>query len=44
MRDEAGKIVAPDNFMTAAERYGITPSIDRWGDRKRVPMAGLRGG
>ena len=30
MRDEAGKIVTPDNFMTAAERYGITPSIDRW--------------
>ncbi len=30
MRDEAGKIVSPDNFMTAAERYGITPSIDRW--------------
>ncbi len=30
MRDEAGKIVAPDNFMTAAERYGITPQIDRW--------------
>ena len=30
MRDEAGKIVAPDNFMAAAERYGITPSIDRW--------------
>ena len=30
MRDENGKIVAPDNFMTAAERYGITPQIDRW--------------
>jgi diguanylate cyclase (GGDEF)-like protein/PAS domain S-box-containing protein len=30
MRDEAGKIVSPDQFMTAAERYGITPSIDRW--------------
>ena len=30
MRDENGKIVSPDNFMTAAERYGITPSIDRW--------------
>ncbi len=30
MRDEAGKIVSPDNFITAAERYGITPSIDRW--------------
>ena len=30
LRDEAGKIVAPDNFITAAERYGITPQIDRW--------------
>ena len=30
MRDEAGKIVAPYDFITAAERYGITPSIDRW--------------
>ncbi len=30
MRDEDGKIVSPDNFMAAAERYGLTPSIDRW--------------
>ncbi|MGA2840513.1 MAG: EAL domain-containing protein [Steroidobacteraceae bacterium] len=30
MRDEAGKLVSPDNFITAAERYGITPQIDRW--------------
>src|SRR5271167_2142644 len=30
MRDEAAKIVASDKVMTAAERYGITPSIDRW--------------
>jgi EAL domain-containing protein (putative c-di-GMP-specific phosphodiesterase class I) len=30
MRDETGKIIAPDNFIKAAERYGITPSIDRW--------------
>ena len=30
MRDEQGKIVAPDNFIAAAERYGITPNIDRW--------------
>jgi len=30
MRDENGKIVAPDNFIAAAERYGITPNIDRW--------------
>jgi len=30
MRDENGKIVTPDNFIAAAERYGITPNIDRW--------------
>jgi diguanylate cyclase (GGDEF)-like protein/PAS domain S-box-containing protein len=30
MRDEAGKLVSPDNFIAAAERYGITPQIDRW--------------
>jgi diguanylate cyclase (GGDEF)-like protein/PAS domain S-box-containing protein len=30
MKDEAGKIVSPDNFIHAAERYGLTPAIDRW--------------
>lgn len=30
MRDEQGKIIAPDQFIAAAERYNITPSIDRW--------------
>lgn len=30
MRDEQGKIVAPDQFISAAERFGITPHIDRW--------------
>jgi EAL domain-containing protein (putative c-di-GMP-specific phosphodiesterase class I) len=30
MRDEAGKIVAPDQFIAAAERFGLTPNIDRW--------------
>ena len=30
MRDEAGKIIAPDQFIAAAERYGLTPNIDRW--------------
>jgi len=30
MRDETGGIVAPGLFIEAAERYGITPSIDRW--------------
>lgn len=30
MRDENGAMVAPDLFITAAERYGLTPNIDRW--------------
>ncbi len=30
MRDEAGSMVSPELFINAAERYGITPSIDRW--------------
>ncbi|HET6628239.1 MAG TPA: EAL domain-containing protein [Woeseiaceae bacterium] len=30
MRDEGGGIVAPALFIEAAERYGLTPSIDRW--------------
>jgi diguanylate cyclase (GGDEF)-like protein/PAS domain S-box-containing protein len=30
MRDESGRIISPDNFITAAERYNLTPNIDRW--------------
>jgi diguanylate cyclase (GGDEF)-like protein/PAS domain S-box-containing protein len=30
LRDESGRIVSPDAFIAAAERYGITPAIDRW--------------
>jgi len=30
LKDENGRIVAPDSFIAAAERYGITPAIDRW--------------
>ena len=30
MRDESGGIIAPGLFIEAAERYGITPAIDRW--------------
>src|SRR5258707_905830 len=36
MRDEAGKTGAPDQFMTAAERYGSAPSIDRWGSENAL--------
>ena len=30
MRDEGGRILSPDTFFTAAERYGLMPGIDRW--------------
>ena len=30
LRDETGTIVAPAEFIPAAERYNIMPSIDRW--------------
>ncbi|MGH8228667.1 MAG: EAL domain-containing protein [Steroidobacteraceae bacterium] len=30
LRDENGRIVSPDSFIGAAERYAITPAIDRW--------------
>ena len=30
MRDESGALVAPDLFISAAERYGIMPNVDRW--------------
>jgi diguanylate cyclase (GGDEF)-like protein len=30
MRDEQGRMVAPDSFIAAAERYGLMPAIDRW--------------
>jgi len=30
MRDEQGQIVSPELFINAAERYGLTPQIDRW--------------
>jgi len=30
LRDESGALVAPAEFIPAAERYNIMPSIDRW--------------
>jgi diguanylate cyclase (GGDEF)-like protein len=30
MTDEAGVCVSPDKFLSAAERYQLAPSIDRW--------------
>lgn len=30
LHDESGRLVAPNNFIPAAERYGLMPQIDRW--------------
>ncbi len=30
LRDENGRIVSPESFIAAADRYAITPAIDRW--------------
>ncbi|QRY82513.1 EAL domain-containing protein [Pseudomonas sp. PDNC002] len=30
LNDECGRVVAPINFIPAAERYGLMPDIDRW--------------
>jgi diguanylate cyclase (GGDEF)-like protein/PAS domain S-box-containing protein len=30
LRDDAGKLVEPESFIPAAERYGLITSIDRW--------------
>ncbi|MCS3466851.1 diguanylate cyclase (GGDEF)-like protein/PAS domain S-box-containing protein [Pseudomonas sp. JUb42] len=30
LRDETGRIILPDSFIPAAERYGIMSSLDRW--------------
>jgi predicted signal transduction protein with EAL and GGDEF domain len=30
LRDESGALVTPAEFIPAAERYNVMPSIDRW--------------
>ncbi len=30
LRDESGRLVGPDSFIPAAERYGLISAIDRW--------------
>lgn len=29
-RDESGRIIPPNAFLPAAERYGLAPAVDRW--------------
>jgi EAL domain-containing protein (putative c-di-GMP-specific phosphodiesterase class I) len=38
MRDESGKIIAPSNFLAAAERYQLMSHIDRWVVRAALTM------
>jgi diguanylate cyclase (GGDEF)-like protein/PAS domain S-box-containing protein len=44
LRDEAGGLVAPAEFIPAAERYNIMPSIDRWVVRQALEQVVYRGG
>lgn len=30
LRDETGRMILPDSFIPAAERYGLMTSLDRW--------------
>jgi PAS domain S-box-containing protein len=39
MRDEAGCIIAPGEFLPAAERYGLISEVDRWVIRQAVRLA-----
>ena len=39
MRTEDGEIIAPGEFLPAAERYGLISEIDRWVIRRAVQIA-----
>jgi diguanylate cyclase (GGDEF)-like protein/PAS domain S-box-containing protein len=30
LRDESGRMISPDSFIPAAERYGLMTTLDRW--------------
>ncbi len=38
LRTDAGKILGPDEFIPAAERYNLMPAIDRWVVRNTLKM------
>jgi len=43
MRDEEGAIVAPTEFIPAAERYNLMPGIDRWVVSRTLGTLAYRG-
>jgi EAL domain-containing protein (putative c-di-GMP-specific phosphodiesterase class I) len=44
LRDEAGSLIAPAEFIPAAERYNVMPSIDRWVVRQALDQLAHRSG
>jgi diguanylate cyclase (GGDEF)-like protein/PAS domain S-box-containing protein len=44
LRDESGVLVAPAEFIPAAERYNVMPSIDRWVVRQALDKLVCRTG
>ena len=44
LRDESGAIIMPVEFIPAAERYNVMPSIDRWVVRQALDQLVHRGG
>ncbi|HWJ34665.1 MAG TPA: EAL domain-containing protein [Steroidobacteraceae bacterium] len=44
LRDESGALIAPAEFIPAAERYNVMPSIDRWVVRQALDQLAHRSG
>ncbi|MFI0845142.1 EAL domain-containing protein [Mesorhizobium sp. IMUNJ 23232] len=44
LRDEEGRLVPPNSFIPAAERYGLMPQIDRWVVRRTFATLAERAG
>ena len=44
LRDESGSLVGPAQFIPAAERYNVMPSIDRWVVRQALDQLVHRSG
>ncbi len=44
LRDESGKLVSPDSFIPAAERYNLMPALDRWVLRYALENLAYKGG
>lgn len=40
LRDESGRMIAPDSFIPAAERYGLMTTLDRWVVRNVFKLIG----